>query len=244
MRRQQAFFRLSAAVAIGGLVLGPLTAPFAQAQTTTASSDDGMVADSSAPADPPSRVGRLAGLLGTVSFHTAEDTTWQAASLNYPVTTGNAFWTEPASHASLEAGPSFIVLDQQTEFEVDTLDDHTLAATQPQGEVYLRLADLPPDESAAITTPRGVITVTSAGRYAVVAGDAEQPTRLTVVEGTADIGVGDVTLHVAAHQTASITGSTEQDFQGSIGIQVNDPFLSAQLEKERAGARIGLQRLK
>src|SRR3546814_9090577 len=36
--------------------------------------------------DPPARVGRLAQMTGTVSFHTADADQWSPASLNYPVT--------------------------------------------------------------------------------------------------------------------------------------------------------------
>src|SRR3546814_16186663 len=40
--------------------------------------------------DPPARVGRLAQMTGTVSFHTAEADQWSPASLNYPVKSGGA----------------------------------------------------------------------------------------------------------------------------------------------------------
>ena len=222
MRTQHAMFRFTAAAAIGGLMMGPGLAPLAKAQTAT-----------TAPVDPPARVGRVAALLGTVSFHTADETEWQKATLNYPVTSGNAFWTEPSAGAEIEVDAAHVAMDQGTEYEIATLDDHNFAATEPQGAVYLRLRNVLPGDATSITTPRGTVSVTAAGRYEIVAGDAEQPTRLTVLEGAADIAVGNLTLHVAPHQTASVTGSDADSFQGSVGVEVNDPFLTAQLAKER-----------
>jgi hypothetical protein len=48
-------------------------------------------------ADAPERVGRLARVKGSVSFHNPGDTQWSPAGPNLPVTAGNTFWTEPAA---------------------------------------------------------------------------------------------------------------------------------------------------
>src|SRR5260370_34587184 len=52
-------------------------------------------------ANPPSRVGRLAQITGTVSFHTSDESQWEAATLNYPITSGNSLWTEPQAHTAV-----------------------------------------------------------------------------------------------------------------------------------------------
>src|SRR5262245_38154270 len=61
--------------------------------------------------DPPTRVGRLAKASGTVSFHTADQDQWTRASLNYPVTGGNSFWTEPQANAVLEIGANRLYMN-------------------------------------------------------------------------------------------------------------------------------------
>jgi hypothetical protein len=236
VRTQQTLFRFTAAAAIGGLMMGPGLAPLARAQTDAPAAQDAAPAPQAAAVDPPSRVGRVAALLGTVSFHTADETEWQAATQNYPVTSGNDFWTEPSSAAEIEVDATHLAMDQDTEFDVDTLDDHTIASTLPQGAVYLRIRNVLAGDTTSVTTPRGVVTVTAAGRFEIVAGDAEQPTRLTVLDGAADFAIGNLTLHVAPHQTASITGSDADTFQGSVGVEVDDPFLTAQLAKEKPPA--------
>src|SRR5262245_21802042 len=54
-----------------------------------------------APSDPPARVGRLAHISGTVSFHADGVDRWEQATPNYPVTSGDALWTEPAATADV-----------------------------------------------------------------------------------------------------------------------------------------------
>jgi hypothetical protein len=186
-------------------------------------------------ADPPSRVGRTALLLGTVSFHTADQTEWGVAALNYPVTSGNAFWTQPSSAAQIDVGPTHLALDQATEFNIDTLDDHTLQATEAQGAIFLRIRNVPAGDSYRITTPRGVAVITQAGAYEVVAGDADHPTTVTVVEGAARIDSTNASLALTARQTGRIDGAS--NFEASVGPAVMDPFLTARLAEEQRIAR-------
>jgi hypothetical protein len=219
-------FRLATALALSGMTATVLVPPAAMAQP--------------APTDPPARVGRLARLAGTVSFHTADQPQWVPATLNYPVTSGDSFWTQPQSAAGIEIGATHLALDQQTEFDIDGLDTLQLTATEPQGAVYLRLGLVNPGESTVIRTPRGDVRITAAGRYEVAAGDTEQPTLVTVVEGAAQVtGDGGLALSIGPHQTATVTGAGP--FQGSVGPEVDDPFLTAQLRAEQPSAAVAYQ---
>jgi len=182
-------------------------------------------------ADPPARVGRVARVTGPVSYHTAGDTSWSAASPNYPVSSGDSFWTEPAALAALEVSASRIVLAGSTEFDVATLDRAGLQAVAAQGETYLHLRDLAPDEAWSVQTPRGLVRLMGPGRYAIAAGTTEQPTLVTALEGTADIQGPNLSLQVNGNQTATITGT--DSFTGSIGPVLPDAFLTAQLEAAR-----------
>jgi hypothetical protein len=214
MRGHGTLFRFSTAVAVGGLLFGP---PLARAQSDTV--------------DPPARVGRLASLTGTVSFHGPGQTEWSPASLNTPITSGDAVWTEPSSAAVIGVGPTHIAMDEATEFDVDTLDDHTLAATAPQGEVYLRVTGMAPGDVTHISTPRGVVTITQPGRYEVDAGNTDDPTTVTVLEGGARIEGAGPAVSVGPQMTAQITGTSS--FQTTLVPAVRDPFLTAQLSLER-----------
>lgn len=72
MRTRDRLFRFTALVAAGSLMLAPgLPQPaFAQPAPPPGA------ATQQTGGDPPERVGRLARVTGTVSFHTADDTQW------------------------------------------------------------------------------------------------------------------------------------------------------------------------
>jgi len=181
--------------------------------------------------DPPERVGRIAAVTGTVSFHNSGDTQWSAATPNYPVSSGNAFWTEPSSQSELEISASRIAMAGGTEFDVATLDASGLQGVAAQGEIYIDLQDLLPNEVWSIQTPRGLVRLSGAGRYDIVVGTTDQPTLVTVLEGSAQIDGAGASLQVAANLTATITGT--DSFQGSVGTAPRDAFLTERLNAER-----------
>jgi hypothetical protein len=227
MRPATPLFRCSAGLAVAGLLLGPLATPPALAQPAPPP----QAGDAASLGDPPARVGRLAELSGTVSFRTADADHWDPATPNYPLTSGNSLWTEPQAGAEIEVGASRIALDGSTEFDIDRLDDRTLAAAVGQGRTYLNLRDPAPGDVVTLRTPRGTVTIGQAGRYLLAAGDAVTPTLVTSVDGVAQIYAEGLSLTVSAGQTATITGSDH--FDGTVGPQAPDPFLAAQLARER-----------
>src|SRR5262245_8561840 len=84
-------------------------------------------------ADPPARVGRISYTVGTVSYHADGQGEWSPATVNYPITTGDALWTEPDSLAEVAIGSTRLRLDEWTEMDVTALEDHDLAVQVPQG---------------------------------------------------------------------------------------------------------------
>jgi hypothetical protein len=211
---------MTTAFAVGGLLLGPGGISIAMAQPAP-----GTAPAPAAAGDPPDRVGRLARLQGTVSFHDGGETQWVAATLNYPVTSGSAFWTQPSAAADIEVGATRVTMYQTTEFDVDALDDTTLAATLAQGAVFLDVNALESGENYQLRTPRGLVTIAQPGRYEVVAGDTEHPTTVTVVDGAATITGDTLNVTVNVRQTAQVTGT--DNFQASVGAEQNDAFLVA-----------------
>jgi hypothetical protein len=179
--------------------------------------------------DPPAIAGRLSQIAGSVSLHSATEQSWSAAALNYPVTSGEGFWTEQQAGATIEIGADQLVMDGGTELEVGTLDQQQFAMTTPQGAVFLQLPQLPDGGGVTVNTPRAAVQITAAGRYEIVAGDTNDPTTVTVVEGAAHVGGTGVSMDVGPNQTATITGA--ESFQGSVGPMQTDGFLQAQLSK-------------
>ena len=226
MRTQNPRFRLAATVAVTALLLPQVLPRSAMAQATPPPLRESVAPDQQG-GDPPTRVGRLARLTGSVSFHAQDDEQWNPATLNFPVVQGNAFWTEPNAQAVIEISASRIAMAPGTELDVATLTDTAFQGTQSQGELYLRIRAATPDETYAVQTPRGLVTLTSPGRYGVVAGDTQSPTTVTVIEGTAHVEGPGVSLDIGANQMASVTGG--DTFQGEVGPAQRDAFLTAML---------------
>jgi hypothetical protein len=179
--------------------------------------------------DPPALAGRLSALTGTVTTHAAGADQWIPATQNLPVTSGNAYWTEPQASATIEIGDDVVVMDGGTELDVTTLDQHDFTVVEPQGALFLGLRDLPDGQSLTINTPRGAVAITQPGEYEIVAGDTNNPTSVTVVAGDAHVTATGVDLDVRAQQSASITGANS--FQGSVVAMQQDQFLQAQLAR-------------
>ncbi|MGI4747817.1 MAG: DUF6600 domain-containing protein, partial [Janthinobacterium lividum] len=180
-------------------------------------------------ADPPWRVGRLAQTTGSVSMHGAGATDWVGATINLPLTSGDAVWTQPDSGASIQIADNLVALSGSTELDLATLDNHQFIATEPQGELFLDLRDVPSGDSYTITTPRGAVQLAGAGQYGIMAGDSETPTSISVISGSAHVVSGTFSLDIATGQTALITGS--DTLQGSVGPLVRDAFLDAHVRR-------------
>ncbi len=234
MRMRSDLFRLTGLLATAALLAAPPLAQRASAQPPPPLPPLAPAPGTPATADPPARVGRLALVTGTVSFHTAADTDWSPASLNYPVASGDSFWTQPDAEADLELGGTRIAMAATTEVDLNTLDDSGTNATLPQGEVYLRVSTLAPNETVTLETPRGTVTIATPGQYDVVAGDTADPTVVTVVTGAAQVSGTNLALNVGPNQAATLTGT--DTFQGSIGPAAPDPFLAAMLAREQPPA--------
>jgi len=164
-----------------------------------------------AASDPPARVGRLALIDGTVSYHTADQGYWSAARRNYPVTTGEAFWTEPAAHAALDVGSDRIYLDSSTELDVSALDDRSAQFSLPQGAVFVALRSSAQDSVSAggyeINIARGVVTLAAAGRYEIIAGDTAHDSQVIVIDGSARVRSSGTDIEIGAGEAVVLSGT-------------------------------------
>ncbi|HEX2939502.1 MAG TPA: hypothetical protein VHO91_00545, partial [Rhodopila sp.] len=178
-------------------------------------------------ADPPEQVGRVATVSGLVSFRTQADTQWTPVSINYPVSAGNAFRTEPTASADIDIANSRLAMSGATELTITRLDEGRLQAVAGQGEVYIHLRGLGRDEAWLIATPRGVVRLRAAGRYDIAVGTVDQPTLVTVLDGAASVDGPGLSVTARDNQTAILTGSNP--FQGSVGPAMRTDFLEARL---------------
>jgi len=212
-------FRAFGAIALAiWMLVSPGLAPLGFAQTEP-------LAPEQLATDPPGRVGRLARITGTVSFRTSDQTDWQPAALNYPVSSGQAYWTEPGAKAEIEIAGTRLVLDQGSELDIETLDDHALTAGLVQGNLALPLRRMKAGDTVTLRTLRGAVTIAQDDSYIVQTGDTTRPGTVTVIDGQAQVFGPGISLAVGPHQTATITGL--ETLQGSLGTQAIHPFIAA-----------------
>ena len=141
----------------------------------------------SQPADPPGRVGRLSAIEGTVQQRTPDDNDWVAANLNYPVTTGFAIAPQDGGRAEIQVGSTALRIGPLSELDVTNLTDRDTSLTLAQGELNVRVGQIPRGEQIEIVTPRGVMRILAAGQYHLDAGTTEGPTRFEVFDGRAEL---------------------------------------------------------
>ena len=160
-----------------------------------------------------------------MSFHTTEETQWAPASINYPVTGGNAFWTEPRSHAAIDVGASRLYMDSATELDVANVDDQSFTASLTQGAIYLRVSPAANGDQYEIDTPRGAVHIVRAGDYEVIAGDQDHPTTVMAFNGgVAEIVGPGVDAPVNSQQAVYISG--QDQFQVNQGNAQTDDFIT------------------
>lgn len=189
-------------------------------------------------ADPPARVGRVAAVSGAVSFHLAGAERWERATLNLPLSDGAALWTQPGASAAIGVAGERIALDAATELDIDRLDEHSLVATQPQGDSYWRVSALPAGDSLTLRTPRGIVVFLEPGHYQVISGDTGHPTEVTVVDGAAKFTGLAADVAIAPNQTLTVSGDDPAAaFVPTLRSSVRNAFLQRMLAAERTPAR-------
>ncbi len=157
--------------------------------------------------DPPGRVGRLAFIDGTVSFHDDEENGWTRAVVNTPLTTGDALWTEPNSRSEVSLAGTRIRMDGSTELDMTQVDDRQVRLQLAQGRIDVKSTQLDTSQAYEIVTPRGTISLQQQGDYYVEAGSQQDPTRLGVRSGAAQIqGLNGQTLAVRPGEVGEVYG--------------------------------------
>lgn len=166
-----------------------------------------FAASAQAQSEPPGRVGRLAFVDGTVSFHDDEQTGWTKAVVNTPLTSGDAIWTEPNARSEVSVAGTRIRLDGSTELGLTQIDDREVRLELAQGRVDVKTFAMETAQPYLLVTPRGTITFQQQGDYYVEAGSTEDPTRLGVRSGAAQIqGLDGQTLAVRPGEVGEALG--------------------------------------
>jgi hypothetical protein len=172
--------------------------------------------------DPPSRVGRIAVVAGTVSFHPSPDEQWTPAQANIPVAQSTAIWADSDGGATIEIGDSRIQLDHNTELDVVQLDDDNVVLSVPQGRVDIAVHNKPDTERYDVQTARGDVDLLADGTYRVFAGTDSDPTRIAGFNGSAELAGTTSEISIAANQ--EIVAQPGPQVAYSVSTPVQDDF--------------------
>ncbi len=160
--------------------------------------------------DPPSRVARLNYLRGPVSFQPATVDDWTAATLNYPLTTGDHLYADQNASAEVGIGPNFIRIAHQTNFGFLNLDDRTVQIRLTEGSINIRVRALEDQDVWEVDTPNGAITLLRSGEYRIDTDPNRNSTMVTVRGGDAEITANGISFPVHARQTGFVAGDGQQ----------------------------------
>ncbi len=164
-------------------------------------------------ADPPSQVGRLNYVAGTVSFAPAEaNTEWVAAPLNRPITTGDRLWADRDGRAEMRIGSTAIRLQALTHVDVLRLDEGGTQLRLAQGTLHVRLRRLDAGENFEISTPGGAVLLAQPGDYRINADPSGAATTVLVRRGQADVLTNNAPYSVRDNQLAVMSGQGQELF--------------------------------
>jgi len=157
--------------------------------------------------EPPAQVGRLAFTDGAVSFHDDEQSGWTPSVVNTPLTTGGGIWTEPNARSEISLAGTRIRMEGATQLDMLALDDSQTRLQLAQGRIDVKSFAMDANQRYEIVTPRGTVRLLQQGDYYVEAGSTEDPTRLGVRSGAAQIeALNGQVVAVRANEVAEVTG--------------------------------------
>src|SRR5882724_5831274 len=195
---------LSHALVVFGLAFTLLTLALAQ-------DDQAQDQDQNQP-DPPSRVGRVNMVQGSVSFQPGGEGDWVDAVPNRPLTSGDNLWADQNSRAEMHVGSTAIRLNSETSVTVLDLDDRTTQLKLSQGSIILRVRHVDDGELFEVDTPNLAFNLQRTGEYRIdVSGDGNQ-TDVSVFSGRGEVTGGGYSYTVVGGQDARFTGSEQLNY--------------------------------
>ncbi len=169
-----------------------------------------LLAGSAAAQDPPSRVARLNLLNGPVSFQPATVDDWTAATLNYPLTTGDHLYADQGARAEMHIGPNALRLNALTNFGFLNLDDRAVQMRLTEGNLEIRLRELPDADAWEVDTPNGAVSLLRTGDYRIDTDPTRNATMITVRSGEVEVTANGQSFPIRPGQTAYFTGDGSQ----------------------------------
>jgi hypothetical protein len=137
--------------------------------------------------DPPGRVGKIGLLAGAVTLTDTRTGDTEAATLNWPVTSGQRLATARGGRAEVRIGSLAIRLDGDSMVDFNRIDDQLVQVVVQSGSVALRVRNRELLREIDVLTPRERITLDDVGRYRIDVDRVPGVTSLTAHVGQARI---------------------------------------------------------
>jgi hypothetical protein len=149
---------------------------------------------------PPGRIGKLGFLSGPVTLSDMQTREQQAATLNWPITSGYRLTTGPAGRAEVRIGSLALRVDGDTEIDFNRVDDDLIQIVVQSGSLALRARSREILPEIDIVTPRERIVLDEVGRYRIDVDRGAGVTAVTTWVGAARIATGRSTFAVRSGQ--------------------------------------------
>jgi Family of unknown function (DUF6600) len=184
--------------------------------------------------DPPSRVARLNYQSGSVSFRPGNVEEWTAATVNYPLTTGDHLWADNGSQTEIHVGSTAISMGSHTALAILNLDDRSVQLSLTEGSLNVRVRDLAEDEMYEVDTPNVAVTLLRPGDYRIDVDGEHNVTVVTVRSGDTAVTGGGAAFPVHSRQSARIMGvdQVSEDIMAAPGPDEFDNWCQARERRE------------
>ena len=178
---------------------------------TVAQDDQVQDQDQNQP-DPPSRVGRVNMVQGSVSFQPGCEGDWVDAVPNRPLTSGDNLWADQNSRAEMHIGSTAIRLNAETSMTILDLDDRTTQLKLSQGSMILRVRHVDDGDTYEVDTPNLAFDIQRTGEYRIDVSDDGNQTDISVFSGRGEVTGGGYSYTVVGGQDARFTGSEQLNY--------------------------------
>ena len=183
-----------------------LAAPHARAQDAYGQ-QPGYDPSAQTTMDPPSRVGRLSLLSGSIGVEPASVNEFSAADLNSPMTTGDRLYADSGSLAEIQTSQQALRVGQLTDVTLTALTDSLTQFGLAQGSVHLRTWGLDPGTTVELDTPNVAVTVLQPGDLRVDVDAANNTTQVTLLAGQVQVDGNGLEIVLQPGESLLLSGS-------------------------------------
>jgi hypothetical protein len=183
--------------------------------------------------DPPTRVGRISSVSGTVSFQPAGVTDWAPASVNRTLTIGDQLFVDQGGKAEVHVPGAAFRMGDSTAFQFLNLDDHNVQVRLSEGTLDVRIRNL--YGGIEIDGPNASFTPSRAGEYRIDTNPDSGQTYITVRDGEGQVTGSAGSFTVGVGQQAAIAGqdqSAQYNIYGAPGYDSFDNWVKSRSERD------------